>query len=242
MTVFTCRDEAIAALTGPDADARKAAADYLADDGGDTAVQALVSALSSTHADVQINAAEALGNCRNSAAVVPLADVLRNNKAPDSTRQTAARSLGTLGHSEGIGPLIETIQEVLKDPEHTDHNVVRAAVRALGILGPLTGDAHSRTQVVDGLLALLDAHSAVLRQSAVVALAAYADPRSVKPLRKALSDESWLVRQATVLALAEVGGSEVGPAVEGMMNDSNRNVRIAAADALETLTRLGYGE
>ena len=69
--VFTCRDEAVAALTGPDADARKAAADYLAEDGGEAATQALVAALGSSLTDIQINAAEALGNCRNLAAIEP---------------------------------------------------------------------------------------------------------------------------------------------------------------------------
>ena len=131
---------------------------------------------------------------------------------------------------------------MIDDPERTDHNVVRAAARALGDIAPRIGDELQRGRAVDGLLRLLEAHSAILRQSAAVALAAYGDPRSVAPLTKCLSDPSWLVRQAAVLALADVADSRVGPAVEGMMNDPNRNVRVAAADALERLSQSGYGE
>lgn len=239
--VFTCRDEAIASLTGPDPDARKAAADFLAEDGSTASVQALVEALNSALADVQINVAEALGNCRKLAAVHPLSRVLLDPAAPAPMRQTAARSLGKLGFSDGIGPLINVLQQVIDDPERTDHHVVRAAARALGDLEGRTGDAEMRAMAVDGLLPLLDAHSAVLRQSAIVGLAGYGDPRSIAPLKQALNDESWLVRQAAVLALADVAGSDAVPVVEGMMNDPNRNVRVAAADALEKLMQ-GYGD
>ena len=157
MMVFTCRDEAVAALTGPDADARKAAADYLAEDGGEAATQALVAALGSSLTDIQINAAEALGNCQNLAAIEPLKAVLLNAAASAPTRQTAARSLGRLGSPDGIEALLGTIQAVIDDPERTDHNVVRAAARALGDIAPRIGDELQRGRAVDGLLRLLEA-------------------------------------------------------------------------------------
>lgn len=235
--VFTCRDDAIAALSGPDPDARKAAADYLADEGSDAALGALIGALSDPVPDAQINAAEALGRSRRADAVEPLAAVLLNADAPGPTRQTAARSLGALGYPEGTAALLATLQSVLDDPEGTDHNVVRAAARSLGVLAQRIGDEAVRSQAVKGLSALLETHSAVLRQVAATALAAYADPRSVEPLTGALKDESWLVRQAAVLALADSGGEETLPLVTSMMDDPNRQVRVAAADALEKLSR-----
>jgi HEAT repeat protein len=234
-------EQAVEMLTGPDPDGRKMASVYLAEAGDEQGLSALVAALGHPLIDVRINAAEALGASGHPAAVQPLVSSLLDESQPGPVRQAAARSLGVLASSQGVPALTQVLHDVLDDPQRTDHNVVRAAARALAAAGPYVEDDETRAQAVTGLVGLLRADSAILRQVAVQALGAFGDARILPALVGALADPAWLVRQAAAQVIGELGDDANAERLNDLLRDSNRAVRIAAADALEKIGQR-YGE
>lgn len=107
-------------------------------------------------------------------------------------REESARSLGLLGDSRAVAPLI---QRLVGD---TTGSVRRAAAIALGRLG----DRRALEPLAD---ALVGDNDSVVRRRAATALGELGDPRAIEPLIGALRDISSGVPGYAALALDKLG-------------------------------------
>jgi HEAT repeat protein len=118
-----------------------------------------------------------------SAAVEVLVAALSSD-ADGSVVEVAAWGLGELG-STCRRPAVEALERVARG--HPDPLCREAAIAALGAVG----DGHS----LDTVLGALEDKLAI-RRRAVIALAAFDDPRVDDAWRRCLEDRDWQVRQA----------------------------------------------
>jgi HEAT repeat protein len=184
----------------------------------DRDVRGLVRALNHRDPAIQYQAAEALGDLGDPAAVEPLAQALRGDEysgvrwkaaealarigppavdaliealddPDDDVRWKAAIALGEIGDPRGVEPLIK----VLADP---DRFVQSRAAQALGMIG---------APAVDRLTRMLDEGEGEVRWGAVLALDKIGDPRAVPALVKASRDPGGEVNAEIVAAIDRMG-------------------------------------
>lgn len=137
-------------------------------------------------------------------------------KKNKKVRRNAARALGQIGDPRAVEPL----SAALKDKEH---DVVRAAVGALGQIGPCA---------VRSLIAALKHERQWVREAAVKQLAEIGTP-ATKQLFSALKSKEIRVRAGAARALGEIGDpGAVEPLVASL-----EDLRSAAFSALD---RLGW--
>jgi HEAT repeat protein len=140
-------------------------------------------------------------------------------------RRLSADLLGRLGAREAVEPLTG----VLDDP---DPSVRSAAISALAKLAPLAPDDRGRAAVAK---AVGDA-DAVVRASAVRALAALDSPAVERDAERLAADPSPAVRAELAVALVEAGQEERPHAILGSLLESrSADDRIAGLHAVERL-------
>ncbi len=216
-------DTLLAAFMGSDPDARKEAADMLAEltDSADRvrARSALLAALESQLRDVRISAAEALGNYPDAEIVQRLCDVTLHDEYVN-VRQAAARALGDTASPDAVPALLHAIG-------NDELKVVRAAAKSLGQAADPRG--------FEALAPLALQDNPPLAQIAVDALAAIGDDRAIPVLLAGLRHRSWLVRQAAARALLTFQDERIRPALEAALSVEKhkvaRYVIIQARDA-----------
>lgn len=116
--------------------------------------------------------------------------------------------------------------------DEEDTNYRRAAVKALGAIGPKT--------VPPLVEALLNSDNVTVRGSAAKALAQVAinypddpfPPEGMQALKTALNDPNPVVHIATVMALGEIGTAAVDVMVEALHNTDNPALAISLVNAL----------
>jgi HEAT repeat protein len=230
----------IGALKDPNDVLRRHAADALGQIGDPRAVEPLIIFLQDNDKYVRCAAAWALGQIGDPRAVEPLIGALKDPN--DVLRDASAEALGKIGDARAVEPLIaalpnwaainalgkigdaraiEPLIGALKDP---NHEVRRAAVRALGQMG---------APGVEPLIAALKDQHDDLRKAAVQALGKMGAP-AVEPLIAALRDQDWHVRNYAVEAIVQIGAPAVQPLIAAL-KDEDKNVRPAAAGALDRL-------
>jgi HEAT repeat protein len=209
---------------------------------GDT--RGLIRALRNRDHGVQYEAAEALGELRDPAAIPALMGALTGDQYsgirwkaaealakigtpsvpsligvvdnPDADiRWKAAVTLGEIGDPRAIPPLIAMLSD-------KDRFVRSRAVYALILIGP---------PAVGSLSEALNHGNADVRQSAVTALGKIGDLPAISALVHALGDPSAEVRQEAVSALAGQG-KKAFAAISAALYDQNDLVRQGAALAL----------
>lgn len=208
-------------------------------------IPGLIRALRNPDMNVQYEAAQALGELRDPAAVQSLMMVLTDDqysgirwKAAEALAQIgtpavepliaalshpvedvrwkAAIALGEIGDTRAIGPLIELLRD-------EDRFVKGRAAYALGLIG---------SPAVGGLIRALREGDGNLRWGAAIALGNIRDPQSISPLLYALGDRYENVRSEAASALAAIGSPVVIPARE-FLRDAGE------MEALETIGVLG---
>jgi len=187
-------------------------------------VNGLIRALKHKNWYVQDEAAYALGNIRDSRAVEPLIEVMKDEYG--SVRSWAVvEALGNIGDSRAVEPLIG----VLKD----EYGYIQSRiVEALGRIGD--------KRAVEPLIEALADPNWWIRKCAAEALGRIGDKRAVEPLIEALNDKGWWyrglsIRLAAVEALAEIGDSRaVKPLIEIL---KDRHIR---AEVVSAINKLGY--
>jgi len=93
-------------------------------------------------------------------------------------------------------------------------------------------DPHVRDRVIDRLMELVGGHDdALVRESAVAALGAIGEERSLTAVLAGCSDKPAIRRRA-VLALAQFSGPDVDAALLRALEDRDWQVRQAAEDVL----------
>jgi hypothetical protein len=111
-----------------------------------------------------------------------------------------------------------------------------ALVAALLVLVAGTSVAGAE-KVHDLSRALLHGKSEKARISAAVSLGRLRDPRSVKPLVRALTDDSNVVRALAATALGQLADREALPALERASQDRDITVRRRASEAIGLIRR-----
>lgn len=235
----------IAALKDSDSHVRVSAVEAIGRMGNPEAVDAVISALKDEFPPVRVAAAEVLGRIGGPKVFNPLTVALRD-KSWD-VRRSAVEALGRLGDERVIDPLLS----VYKD---NDTDVRMAVVRALAAL--------QDPRAIPALIITLTDEQRPVREAAVTALLRidqYWDQteaaQSVMPeLEAAQRSREYWVRQAASDVLTRIEKARVlnqGPEEEasaamaqapltvqllvGLLRDSDRDFRLAAAEALGRL-------
>ncbi|HEX7495949.1 MAG TPA: HEAT repeat domain-containing protein [Candidatus Limnocylindrales bacterium] len=134
-------------------------------------------------------------------------------------RAAAARSLGRIGDSRAVEPLIVVLGDARRD-------VRQAAVESLSLIG--------NPGAVEPLIGVLKDSDPIVRQTAAGALGKVGAP-AVDPLIGALADSAAGVRQAAARALGAIGDPRAVEPLSRALTDSTAGVRQAAAKALSKL-------
>jgi HEAT repeat protein len=197
---------------------------------GPPSVEILIKSLQSTSDDTRFLAVNALGDISSPRAIEPLVAILKNDEEMPSTREAAAKALGSLdgefatealiwalrvqvgnvnqtvvdslGH---IGePAVAPLMRTLKDK---NVGIRRAAARALARIGE---------PAVDLLVHALQYGRRDIRWAAAQTLGEIGDHRAVEPLIAALSDRHEHVRMAAIAALDSIGTPEALKALDAL--------------------------
>jgi len=134
-------------------------------------------------------------------------------------RAAAASSLGRIGESRAVEPLIAVLADASRD-------VRQAATGALNLIGD--------PRAVQPLIGVLNDWDPTVRQTAANALARFGAP-AVEALNGALTDSIPEVRQAAARALGTIGDGRAIEPLSRALTDSTAGVRQAAAKALAKL-------
>jgi HEAT repeat protein len=165
---------------------------------------------------VRMDAARALGEMGDPAAMEPLIAALNDSKK--DVRDAAAVAIGKLG---GDPRAVEVVAGKLK----SDKSIERGeATLTLGQIRHESGVGH--------LVPALGDKDFFVRESAVVALGRIGHPSAVEALGQALKDEDKDVRRAAVAALEEIGGGAAEEVLVGSLKDESPMIRCKTAEAL----------
>ncbi len=165
--------------------------------------------------DVRITAAKALGEARDTAAVMKLVEMLKDS-IPD-VRKEAARALGRIGDRRAARPLADFYeQERIED-------VADAGARALLSLG------HA---AVDEFIRLTRSFRPGIRAGAARGLGRLGSRAGVDPLIRLLDDREEDVRIAAIHGLRQIGDARGLDAIARKVADEDEDVESAAERAL----------
>ena len=205
----------------------------------DAAIVPLIQALRDPTSEVRVQAAEALREFSAPAALPALLPMLQD---PDEeVRSAAALASGDLGAPESLPVLLENLRHGSRGQRQQaafclrnleDAAVVPALMEALGdpsravqreaavSLGHL-GDPQAVPALIDALGAsnIMDEERRGLRENLVKALGSMGDRRSVPALIRALKDYDKHVRDAALLSLAQLGGSQAEDVLIGLVDE-----------------------
>ena len=155
---------------------------------GRPAVYPILQAFDETDGNIQWDLIKAL-SAVGEPAVEPLLQLLENGDEVEAAN--AARTLGMMGNTQAVKPLITTLQD-----NENDH-VRSCAAEALGEIGA--------AESVDTLIASLNDSDRYVRNCSAVALGKIGDRKAVHPLIELLKDEDFKVRAAAAESLAKIG-------------------------------------
>lgn len=218
-----------AALRDPDASVRVHAADALRTLSVPESLPALFPMLQDPEEEVRVAAALAAGELGAPQSLTVLLEALRHG--PSHRRRQAAASLRALGDAAAVPALMDA----LSDPGRA---VQEQAAVALGSLG----DPRAVPALIDALGApnIMTEERKGLREYLVNALGRLGDRRAVPALIQALKDYDKHVRDAALLSLAELGGSQAEDALIGLVDKTIFDARpdVSARVAIRSLGRM----
>jgi len=171
--------------------------------------------LDSPDAGVRIAAAKALGEARDPAAVMRLAEHLADS-VPD-VRKECAKALGKIGDARAAEPLA-----AFYDREKIE-DVADAGARALVQLGD---------PAIQPFIGLTRSIRPSVRAGAARGLGKLGAREAVDPLIRLLDDQNGDVRIAAVFALRQIGDSRGIEAIAGKVQDNDADVESAAEKSL----------
>ena len=188
---------------------------------GAPCINQLLETMHDSDPDLSRRAARALMKIRDTRAVRPLIDALRNEGSGEVKSQIAW-VLGNMKNQAAVTPLIESLQD-------SDTQVKRNAAWALGEMR----DPRAVWPLVD----IATDHNWSVRWNAIQALAKIRDVGSVEPLIALTGNPSADVRMNAIWALGELGDRRaVKPLIKVLRTEKDVNVRATAASALASMT------
>lgn len=177
-----------------------------------------------------LNALERLGRLEDSVLTASVLDpdpAVRRRVAEIASRHTTVDLVPLLGDTD---PLVVEMAAWACGEQHQSRDDTETEESR-----PATDDGVQRDvreRVIDRLMALARDHEdALVRESAVAALGAIGDERSLSAVLAGCSDKPAIRRRA-VLALAQFSGSDVDAALLRALEDRDWQVRQAAEDVL----------
>lgn len=162
---------------------------------------------------VREEAAQALGDARDSRAVLPLVAILKD---PDrAVRDAAVAALTAIGE-----PSVLSLGACLQDPDLT---LQESAASILAKIGD--------RRVLGALVGVLDSPDWIVRMHAAQALGRVGDEQAVAPLVPLLHDKVKAVREEAARALVHIGAAAV-PSLRASLKHPEWLVRLHAVEAL----------
>jgi HEAT repeat protein len=208
-------------------------------------LESLLQQLGSSDPEMKKQAAEKLGELKDSSAVAPLIEALKDRNC--DVQRAAAVALGKIGDVQAVEPLSFALVG--------DAPSLRiSAAEALGQIGGTRSAEMLMVALMDDdksvqvsalkalketgyeqvLIAALRDGDMYVRREAVGVLGKIGDARAVEPLIAALRDGDIYVRRDAVEALTKIGKASVEPLITAL-NDGYEEVRMGAAKALEKI-------
>ncbi|MBL8693578.1 MAG: HEAT repeat domain-containing protein [Planctomycetes bacterium] len=213
------KEHALAALDHPRAPVRAAATAYLAKTAGSGAAAALLERLQDSSEEVQLEAAVALGERREAAAVRLLAEIESDLRTSAGLRRVALSSLGRIG-----GP--DALPTIWRATADSDLAIRKAAYGALaGQPDPATG-----TLVATAWLRALALGDVKAEEIAVIRDALVTSPTETarEALRRTVATARPATRRDIALALADLGCADAVPLLaEELKSGSEASIRAA---------------
>ncbi|MDD4962577.1 MAG: HEAT repeat domain-containing protein, partial [Gallionella sp.] len=212
----------------------------------DGAIQPLLDVLKDENGDIRRDAAQALGNFKDPAALNALLDAIKDEDS--NVRRGAAQALGNFKDPAALNALLGAIKD-------EDSFVRRDAAKALGnfkdpaalnaLLGAIKDeDSFARmgaTQALgnfkdpaalNALLGAIKEEDSFARMGATEALGNFKDPAALNALLGAIKDEYSFVRRDAAKALGNFKDPAALNALLGAIKDEYNDVRWIAAQAL----------
>ena len=198
------------------------------------ALELAEAALDDNHAEVRASAAAALGEIGSPSSIPALKK--RMDDDDPSVALVAARSLLSLKDESGY----QVFYEVLTGERKAGKGLIAAEAskisdpKKLAQLGLEEGIGFVPFAGIGwgAIKALTKDDTSPVRAAAAKMLAHDPDPDTAKILTDAAGDKNWLVRAASVEALARRGDSSVLTAIELYLDDDKAEVRYTAAAAV----------
>jgi HEAT repeat protein len=190
---------------------------------------------------VRAGVINALFDINDHEAAPALIAALAQEKVPN-IRWTIIRSLGRMGDTQALPKLLDVL-------EHSDLQDAKEAADALAELGPtLRNDPALSRQTTEALTRVLNATAGKekaedLRAACAAALGALRDPQSEGLLLRLLRpNEPPKVHQAALGALGALGNSNTAEAIAHALLDTDKEVRLAAANALRGIASFALAD
>ncbi len=241
-------------LREADEEVRKAAAEALGRIGDPRAIEPLAQALKDSDADVREASAKALGRLGNRQAVGPLTETLPDHDK--EVRKAASLALEGIGESVWIRGSAEDFRHTCRNP-HERHILDAllknrrkhssqisgsiALVHMLHAKGAGPSD-EGDSELGDFLVGALESRLRLIRRHAAEALAALDDLHEASRLYWILFHGSDEARTAAAWVLGKIGDASSVPFLVKVLRDPDREVRIAAVEALARLGKSQWQE
>ncbi len=199
------------------------------------AFSALVPLLSDKSEFVRREAAYALGDVRDPAAVQPLIRLMQNDKIPE-VRTAAAVSLGKIGDVSGLDSLVAILK---KRPVEDDEFLRRSAARSVGQIAQVSSTGDPAVLTPQNFLPekFKELGSAKTNKSALKSPAFSA---AVDVLLRVLQnkDEADDTRREAAFSLGAIGDSKAVPALQSYLSGPDPYLVEICKEALEKIRRL----
>lgn len=201
---------------------------------------------------------EVVGELRDSRAVKPLTEMLKDKTDDDKIRTLVGRTLGKIGDKEAIPSLVEmaedktngknvrrgmigglanthiadksSIEPLRNILTDSDWEIRMDAAFALEMVGRQTQDSRPATTLID--IFKNKNEVPIVREHAMASLGRMKDARAVEPLIKILQEEGYV---SAAQALGDLGDSRAVPALIQALKVKEGLLRIYAAKALVKL-------
>lgn len=216
-------------------------------------LKGLIKALKYTKdADIQQDAAAALGHMKDTKAIDALIKVLKNKNYEDRVREAAGHSLGMIGDTQAVEPLIQILQDkdgIISRQMYLDglgmikdDRVIDYLVQVLREKDDSTDQTRAATALfkfgkiaIGPLIQVLKDETAAGAQNAVIALRNIGGDEAMEGIKQAFDHPDFKVRAKAAEAIGDIGGSKAEETLKKALQDESDFVKMYARKALTKL-------
>jgi HEAT repeat protein len=253
-------------LADPSPKVRMNVAYSLGEIGAVEAVEPLIKLLKDEDGEVVRMTVIALGLLKDPRATEPICKVMDRDDANvrhednPNIRYEALIALGEIGDPRAVDTLVDLLADKELGPSTAN---ILGNFKSEYVFGKVTKKLHNSNPTVRTnaiavfeynqdpaavplLIKMLDDKSPEVRREAAFALGFFKEPEEVaqieQPLINALGDNKSQVQETAARSLGRIGSKEAIPSLEGLLQDKDENLQIAAIEALGNLGKIGNPE